>query len=44
MWVQEEQDDEHGHGKWEGKQKGNIDPIVTVVHRRFRDWDALFFM
>jgi hypothetical protein len=46
MWLQEEQDDEYGHEKWEGKQKGNRHPtkIVNVVHRGFRDWDTLFFM
>jgi hypothetical protein len=28
MWLQEEQD-EHGQGKWEGKQKGKSDKRIT---------------
>jgi hypothetical protein len=30
-WLQEEQD-EHGQGKWEGKQKGKSDKRIKVFY------------
>jgi hypothetical protein len=35
-WLQDEQD-EHGHGKWEGKQKGKSDKRITESKARQKE-------
>jgi hypothetical protein len=33
-WRLKEEQDEHGHGKWEGKQKGKSDKRITESKAR----------
>jgi hypothetical protein len=39
-WLKEEQD-EHGHGKWEGKQKGKSDKRITESKARQKESTTL---
>jgi hypothetical protein len=39
-WLQEEQN-EHGQGKWEGKQKGKSDKRITISKARQKESTTL---
>jgi hypothetical protein len=39
-WLQEEQY-EHGHGMWEGKQKGKSDKMITESKARQKESTTL---